>query len=381
MPKRRIESVDTLRGLTIAAMLLVNNPGSWRHIWPPLRHADWHGCTPTDLVFPFFVFVVGIAIVLALGPANADPALRRTATRRIVRRTLILFGLGLFLSAWPLMDFGDGVRLHRNLGSIRIPGVLQRIALCYAAAAIAFLYSTQRTRRNLLIVSLLAYWAAIALTPVPGHGPPDLDAKDLNIGAWLDRSLMPGHLWRASKTWDPEGLLSTIPAVCTCLLGVHAGELITAKDQRPGGPLVGLFTGGSLMLLLGWAWDAVLPINKPLWTPSYVLYSAGIAQLILGLLVRVVDQRGGTRWHGPFASFGKNALFAFVLSGLLAKTIGLVRISTPYGTVGLKSWYYERLFAAWLPAELASFVHALLWVLAIGFMLRWLDRRGVILRV
>jgi predicted acyltransferase len=347
-----------MRGATIAAMILVNNPGSWAHVHPQLRHAGWHGWTLTDLIFPFFLFIVGVAIVYSLGGVYEGS---RSRLGPIVGRSARLLLFGLLLSFW-----GQG-----GLEGMRVPGVLQRIAICYLLGALTFLYVPRQRWRWLLLGLLLGYWALLAWTPVPGIGPPDLDRPEANVGAWLDRTLLGGHLWSQSESWDPEGILSTLAALATVLLGLEVGARL-----RSGGVTASttgrLAAAGALLTVLGLAWDLVLPINKPLWTGSYELFTGGLAMLLLALLLWIIELRGWRRGAHPFAVFGRNAITVFVLSGFLARTAG---------RFGLKPAYYEALFTSWLPPDAASLAHAIVWVLFCHLVTWVMYRRGVFLRI
>lgn len=351
----RLLSLDVFRGITIAGMILVNNPGSWSTVYSPLLHADWHGCTPTDLVFPFFLFMVGVAIPLALGKRKERGDARRAIYLKIFRRTLLIFGIGLFLAAFPKFQFG----------ALRIPGVLQRIALVYCACAVLFLQSDWKGLLKWSVGLLLGYWGLMTLVPVPGGYPPNLDAET-NLGAWLDRTILTSdHLWRQSKTWDPEGLLSTLPAIVTGLTGVLTGLWIkTSRNNYE--KLTGMFAVGAILVLVGLCWNLVFPINKKIWTSSYVLYAGGLALVSLGVVYWLVDVLGKKGWIKPFVVYGTNALFAFVLSGLFAKTMGLIRLPAAEGeTQSMGQWLYQNLFLSWLPDYPASLGYALFNVLLI----------------
>ncbi len=366
----RLVALDALRGATVAAMILVNNPGSWAHVHPQLRHAAWHGCTFTDLVFPFFLFVVGVAIVFSLGRARESGRPKRSQLGRIFKRSVRLIFFGLLMAAWSSGSFAD----------IRIPGVLQRIALCYLAGALLFLYLSRNQLRLVLIGLLAGYWALLTLVPVPGAGPPDLSRPDLNIAAWLDRVLLGGHLWSQSVTWDPEGLLSTLGALGTVLLGVEVGLFLRDRRLRST-DTARLAAAGTAVAAAGWFWSLALPLNKSLWTGSFVLFTGGLAMAALALLLWVIDVHGLRGWAHPLVVYGRNAITIFVLSGLLARTLARVTLAVGDAEVGLRSFYYEALFTSWLSPDLASFAHAVSWVL-LCFLIAWLMyRRQWFLRI
>ncbi len=356
MDKERLVSLDAFRGATVAAMILVNNPGDWAHVYWPLDHAHWNGWTPTDLIFPFFLFMVGMAL----------PFSRRTRGGEALRRTLVIAGLGLFVAAYPWFD----------LTTVRIPGVLMRIALCYLAAW-AVRRMTGPVGQALIAAFLLVlYWYLMTRVTVPGGMPSNLE-PETNLGAWLDRRLLAGHLWKASKTWDPEGLLSTLPAIATTLLGLLAGEWLRT-DRDGDGKTWGLLGAGLVFVILGLAWGLSFPINKSLWTSSYVLFTGGFAAYLFGLLYWVADVRGHRAWLAPAVVYGRNAILVFVASGLLARTLGVIKVKDG---VTLQAWLHGVLFASWLPPFPASLAWALANVFLWYLVLRALDRRGIYLKV
>jgi len=368
--QRRLLSLDVFRGLTVAGMVLVNNPGTWRAIYPPLRHADWHGCTPTDLIFPFFLFIVGVAIPFALGRRLAEGEERAAIIAKIVRRSAIIFVLGLVLHFVSSLD----------LATIRIPGVLQRIAVCYLVAALLFVTTTWRTQAVIVVLGLLGYWAALTLVPVPGFGAGDL-GKEGNLAAWLDRTVLGPHIWRIGKVYDPEGILSTVPAIVTTLLGVFTGLFI--RGARPVGRTTqGLLLFGVAGLVAGLIWGLWFPINKSLWTSSYVVFTAGAALIALAACYWLIEIRQSRWWTAPFAILGINALAVFFLSTLLA--ILLVRVRVPVGGGqfrSLQAVLFEALFASWATITTASLAWALANVL-LWLAIMWpLFRKGVRLSV
>ncbi|MCA8973704.1 MAG: DUF5009 domain-containing protein, partial [Planctomycetes bacterium] len=296
--------LDALRGLSIAAMILVNNPGRWGSAWQfgPLRHAAWHGCTFTDLVFPTFLFCAGVAIVPALARrlANGDP--RAPIVGKIGRRVLALLLLGMFLSAFPLVTFAAGKELFAPLLGVRFPGVLQRIGVCYGIAALLLLFTAVRTQRLVLALCLLGYWPLITLVPIPDIGAPDIDVSGQTLQAWLDQAVFGGHIYRGWEG-DPEGLLSTIPALGTCLLGVEAGRVL-ASPRSDRDKVRALLLGGIVAMLLGYAWSFALPFNKPIWTSSYAVWTAGIATIVLAALHRTAQTGPGPRLLRPLQIYG-----------------------------------------------------------------------------
>jgi predicted acyltransferase len=295
-PSTRLTSLDAFRGLTIAGMILVNNPGSWEHVYPPLRHAAWHGWTPTDLVFPSFLFIVGVAIPLAIGKRRERGDATGSIVSKIVIRSLVIFALGLFLAWFRLVKTDSGYslpELRPSLASLRIPGVLQRIALCYLLVALLYLWTGIRTQIVVTIGLLVGYWAIMKYVPVPGHGVGDL-SREHNLAAYVDRLLLPGHLYK--KDYDPEGLLSTLPALASTLIGVLTGRWLGTM-RTPAEKTCGVFAAGFVLFAIGWGWDASFPINKALWTSSFVLYSAGLSLQVLGLCLWLIEVLGA-RAHG-----------------------------------------------------------------------------------
>jgi predicted acyltransferase len=352
----RMTSLDVVRGATIAGMILVNNPGSWEAIYPPLEHAAWHGWTPTDLVFPFFLFIVGVSIALALGRRAEKGGSMRDLYGKIVRRSAIIFGLGLFLGGFPEYD----------LATVRIPGVLQRIAVCYLVASIVFLKTSWKTQAAIAATLLVGYWALMMLTPVPGYGTGDL-SMEANLAAYVDRAVLGAHKWK--PLYDPEGILSTIPAIATALCGILVGHLLRSR-QTPTEKVAAMFVAGAIAVVVGWVWGLWFPINKALWTSSYVLLTAGLAAQFLALCYWVIDIKGYRAWAKPFLIFGTNALIVYFLSELFSSVSSMI----PVGGTDLRSFVYERFFLSWAEPVNASLMFAvctvLLW-LAVVSVLYW----------
>ncbi|MFO1077859.1 MAG: DUF5009 domain-containing protein [Planctomycetota bacterium] len=374
--------LDALRGLTIAAMILVNNPGRWgkAYQYEPLTHADWHGCTFTDLVFPTFLFCAGVAIAPALGRRLAAGTPRSTLALAITRRSAVLVLLGLFLSAFPLVTFAPDKGLFAPLLGVRFPGVLQRIGVCYGLAALLFVFASVRTQRLVLLGCLLGYWALIALVPVPGLGPPDIDAPARTLQAWLDQAVFGSHIYR-EWAGDPEGILSTLPAVATCMFGVEAGRILRAElaDDAKMQRLLGF---GLVLSAIGFAWSFLLPLNKKIWTSSYAVWTAGIAALVLAATHRLA---GGERWRRllvPLQVYGVNALLVFMGSGIVGRILGsLWKVTVDGKEIAVKEWFFRTALLPWLPPKLASLAFALLWIAGWYLVLRALYRRGIVWKV
>ncbi|MCW8849023.1 MAG: DUF5009 domain-containing protein [Melioribacteraceae bacterium] len=356
--KERLISLDVFRGITIAGMILVNNPGSWSSIYPPLQHASWNGCTPTDLVFPFFLFIVGVAITLSLSKRKSRGDDKKRLMLNILRRSVILFLLGLILAAFPSFD----------ILNIRIPGVLQRIAVVYLVSS--FLYLNFSTKALIYITSgsLIIYWMMMTLIPVPGIGYANLE-KTTNLAAWLDNLLLSGHLWSATKVWDPEGILSTLPAIGTTLIGILTGNWLQTKNDSTT-KTVWLFVSGTLLMFFGYVWDGWFPLNKSLWTSSYVLYTGGLALIFLALCYWFIDVKNIKWWSKPFQVYGMNAITVFFLSGIVSKILYIVKVSSSAGEeISIKGYLYSTFFLSWLSPINASLLWALMYVIVwLGLM-------------
>jgi len=361
---QRLLSLDVMRGITIAGMIVVNTPGSREYAYPPLRHASWDGLTPTDLVFPFFLFMVGVSITLAFNKRLAKGMSKTPLVTKTVKRTLIIFALAMFLALFPEFDFAN----------LRVAGVLTRIAVVYLICSLIFLQV--RTWQGIAILSavlLVAYWLVMVLVPVPGVGPANLE-PGTNLAAWLDRIAMPGRLYR--ETWDPEGLLSTIPAVVTGLTGILAGYLIQSKKSGEH-KIIWMMVTGTALCALAYLWDQVFPINKNLWSSSYVLASSGMAALLLGSMYWLIDVLKYQRWTPFFVAFGMNAITAYVLHGVLISAF------LDYDGDGktLKVESYEALASLGLGMELASFVWSLLYLLLCFIPIWIMYKKKIIVKI
>ena len=364
----RLAALDVFRGLTIAGMILVNNPGTWGAIYDPLEHAEWHGWTPTDFVFPFFLFIVGVSITLALARRAEAAGSNRDLYVKILRRSLIIFALGLFLGGFPF----------DNLAAIRIPGVLQRIAVCYLVSSLIFLKTNWRTQAIITAALLVGYWMLMALAAAPGYAAGDLSAEG-NLAAYLDRALLAGHTWK--PLYDPEGVLSTIPAVATTLCGALTGHLLRSR-QTPVEKVAAMFVAGAAGVVVGWAWNFWFPINKALWTSSYVVFTAGMALQLLAACYWLIDIKGFRRWATPFVVFGTNALALYFLAELFARLISIITFARADGSrVDLKTLIFETAFAPLAPPECASLLFALCTVLLWLGVMTILYRRRIFIKV
>jgi len=359
----RLESLDVFRGLTIAAMILVSTPGSWSAVYAPLDHAVWNGWTPTDLVFPFLLFAMGAAVPFALSRRRVAP---RRVRRHVLRRAAVLFLLGLLLNAIEMPP-----PLH--LGTFRIPGVLQRIAIVYAAIAALTERSSRRTQAAIAASLLLGYWALLTVVPVPGHGSGVLTPEG-NLASYVDRLLLGRHL--LTPLYDPEGLLSTLPAIATALCGVFAGGWLKEPDANR--RTLSLWAAGFAAMLAGFAWGQTFPINKNLWTSSFALFSAGLAAQALAIAHWLIDTLRWRAWSRPLEAYGRNPLAAYFLS------VGFDSVLTRWRAAdgaSLKAVVYRVGFVSWLRpccgAEAASLGYAIAYVLLWGAILFEMHRRRV----
>jgi predicted acyltransferase len=375
----RLLSLDVFRGLTIAGMLLVNDPGSWSAIYPPLEHAAWNGWTPTDVIFPFFLFIVGVTTHLSLSSRRARGATDRDIILQILRRGAIIVLLGWLMAGFPYFPL-------TRITEIRLGGVLPRIGVCYIAGALLTMKTTLKQQVVILAVLLYGYWFLQTLVPVPGQneiGALLLDRPEATLSAWLDRTVLGlPHLWVGSKTWDPEGILSTIPAIGTVILGVFTGRWLTRKDVPMAERLNAMFVVGAIAMVVGLMWNWSFPINKSLWTSSYVMFTGGMAAVALATCVWLVDVRAIHWWTKPFVIYGMNPILAFVGSGVLARIIYSL-IKVPYGgrVVSLQTAMYEAAFASWLEPRNASLAFAVCIVLFWLGILTILYRRKIFLKV
>lgn len=426
----RLISLDVFRGMTVAGMVLVNNPGTWSAIYPPLKHAEWHGITPTDYVFPFFLFIVGAAISLALGKKIENGGANAGLYLKIIKRAVIIFFVGLFLAAFPLFDYAKsdvpvaakitvmlamiavlyfwltdktvvalllsgsilagaaifyfaGYSLFiSNFETLRIPGVLQRIAVCYLIAAVIFVNTNWRQQAIIAGILLLLYWALMTLIPVPGCEVTTFNDKACNLAAYIDLSIFTeNHIWRSAKVYDPEGILSTIPAIATTLAGVLTGTWLKQKNDEYQ-KVSGMFFFGVSLLALGYVWSLAFPINKPLWTSSYVVYTAGLALCFLGFCYWLIDIKGYKKWSQPFVIFGVNALALFVGSGLLGRLLGLVKVVETDGkSISLQQWIFGNLFSPFFEPINASMFYAVSFILFWLFLMWLLYRKKIYIKI
>ncbi|MGD2134533.1 MAG: DUF5009 domain-containing protein [Gemmatimonadales bacterium] len=393
-PASRLISLDALRGYTIALMVIVNDPGSWSHVYPPLLHAEWHGVTLTDLVFPFFLFIVGVSIALAYTKRLRAGAEKGDLYRKIVSRSVKIMLLGWLLWLWPTFDFAG----------MRYVGVLPRISVVFLVCALLFLHTSWKQQVWIASITLVAYWLLMALVPVPvddvvrtalatgqvqySGGLLDIgpirEVADgfiaanyepgVNITAWLDRRLVPGEFWQV--TWDPEGLMSTFPAIVTGMLGMLVGKLVLSVDDRYQ-KLTWIFFLGFAMYLLGGAWGWVMPLNKNLWTSSYTLWTAGLCTMGLAASLLVVDVLGYVRGTKLGRVYGANAITSYVLAGMLVP----VFYWDIYWGASLNGLWMDGLTGIGIAPKLASLLYAIGYMLVIYIPAYILYRRRIFIKV
>lgn len=345
----RLISLDAMRGFTIAAMILVNYPGTWDHVYPPLLHAGWNGLTMTDFIFPFFLFIVGVSIAFAYSKRLALGKPKGEMYKKIIIRSIKIFAVGVFLNLIPQFDFSD----------VRIAGVLQRIAVVFLVCAILFLNTDWKKQAYISAAILVFYWLAMVLIPTPGAGQPMLE-PGINLAAYIDSILLPGKMWEG--TWDPEGLFSTLPSIVTGILGMLAGSILLSS-LNPHIKANYLMAIGVPLILLGLLWAQIFPINKHVWTSTFTLVTGGTAFTVLGAFYFMVDILGNKKGTSVGIIFGANAITVYVLADILS----LLFYGIPIGSNSLDAQFVNGLAGFGVPIKLASVLYALLFV-AINFI-------------
>lgn len=363
----RLISLDIFRGMTIAFMIIVNTPGSWEYVYSPLRHAEWHGCTPTDLVFPFFLFIVGVSTYYSLKKYGNE--FNGSSVWRILRRVVLIFAVGIFLAIFP--------KFFRDYSELRIPGVLQRIALAYGIGAIICLSFRRELLWIIVAVILLGYWGLLYFS-----GGADPYSLQSNLVGKLDLAILgAGHIYKGyGIPFDPEGLLSTLPAVATVIIGYFTGQTIDNTGKK-GAILLKLILFGIASTGLGYLWGLVFPINKPLWTSSYVLYTAGLAMIFLSLIYLVADMAKWQKWGTFFLVFGTNAIFAYALAGIWTRTMLNIKIHSGENVIILYSWIYKYVFAPLAGNINGSLAFAVFQVLLVWSLVLILYRKKIFIKL
>ncbi len=424
MTKERLISLDVFRGLTILLMTVVNNPGSWATVYPPLLHSEWHGCTPTDLVFPLFIFIMGVAISFAMPTKTYDG----TTFNKIFTRSLRMICLGLFFNFFAKIQlFGlegiplvigrlaitavvgyalmgnfnaklktylaitifiiymilaySGIEAYHN---VRLPGVLQRIGIVYFVASLLYLKTTQRTQLLVAVGLLLAYWVILALIPAPGFEITNLE-KGTNLAAWVDSALLKGHMWEVTKTWDPEGILSTIPAIATGIIGLLIGQLLNNNRLVKFQKAQQIFLIGLALTILGLLWNIVFPLNKALWTSSFVLYTAGLASLVLSILYYIIDIADYKKGTKLFLFWGVNPMIVFFLSEIIPQAMVMISFTDPKNPaqqINLLDYLYSFGVQPFFNNPMtASLVFALIYVALWSIMLAYFYKHKMYFKV
>ena len=361
---QRLRSLDVLRGLTIILMIIVNTPGSWSHVYAPLLHAEWNGITPTDYVFPAFLFIVGVSIVLSFSKQEELGKSKAEMTRKILVRSLKIYSVGLFLWLWPSFNF-EGIRWV---------GVLPRIAFVFLGCALLFLFTSNRQRLYLAVVILVLYWIVMAYVPVPGIGVPDLSVPEKNWAHYIDKMLLPGRLWK--HTWDPEGLLSTLPAIATGLLGMGAGSILIQKEVLTQ-KVNQLFFYGFILLLVGDVMQWFFPLNKNLWSSSFTLFMGGATALAFAAAIYMLDVKKSSFSFQFARVFGVNSIFAYSLSSLLT----VVFYSSKWWGVAFNQEFMELWESVGLPLKLGSLLYALFYVVIIWLPTYYLFKRKIFIKL
>ncbi|HEY1802344.1 MAG TPA: heparan-alpha-glucosaminide N-acetyltransferase domain-containing protein [Terriglobales bacterium] len=386
MQRERLVSLDVFRGLIIAGMILVTDPGTYAAVYRPLLHAAWNGWTPTDMIFPGFLFIIGVSMVLSVASRARRGDSKGRIAWHVIQRCVLLCVLGLILNGFP----------YFNLHTLRIPGILQRIALCYLCGGALYLATlkkgTGEAKANIgiivgVIVALLAgYWAILKFYPVPGFGPGRIDSLG-NLGAYIDRLIFgTQHMWAYGLTpgdgvtYDPEGLLSTLPAIASLLIGILAGEGLRGR-QSASRRILKFAAVGVVLLLAGWLLNPLLPINKRIWTSTFVLFSSGFSFMAFALCYWIVDIRRWRAWAYPALVLGTNAIFAFALSTIITASFDAIQAHTSSGPVPLHALGYSYIFATWLAPIHASLAYAICIVLLNMAMVAPLYRKRIFLRI
>jgi predicted acyltransferase len=402
---QRFYSLDVFRGATVCLMILVNNPGTWTHIYPPLKHAAWHGLTPTDLVFPFFLFAVGNALAFVMPKMKA--AGNAVFWKKVLKRTAIIFLIGLFLNWWPFVKWEQGSYVFREWldpknpeNGVRILGVLQRIALCYFFAAVLIYYLRPRKAFYIGLILLLIYWMLCYV------GNPEDPYSLLGwFGTDIDKKMLGvAHLYKGEGVpFDPEGLISTITAIVEVIFGYMVGDYIQQKGKSleiqtgnvntynvgPYQMVTGLFVAGVAMLITGYCWDMVFPINKKIWTSSYTIYTSGLATITIATMIYFIEIKQTRNWLTKFFDvFGKNALFVFALSAFLPKGLALLRFENELNEKGEMTyynpwtWLYQKVLVN-IPGDprLGSLLYALSVITFMWFICWWMDKKKIYVKV
>ncbi|MCA9734731.1 MAG: DUF5009 domain-containing protein [Deferribacteres bacterium] len=367
MSNQRLLSLDALRGLTIALMIVVNNPGSWSFVYAPLRHAEWHGCTPTDLVFPFFLFIVGSAMAFSFSKFDSETSSKTSLLKKVISRSIKLILLGWILSLFPEFKFN----------SMRFFGVLPRIGICYFFASLIVIYHNRTGQVVWTLILLAGYWILMTTVPFPGRGA-DSWVFGTNLAQFFDKLILGSHMWKSDL--EPEGIISTLPAIAQVLLGFFTGKMLqTTKAHQEKVNI--LFIYGAFAIFLALILEPVMPINKQLWTSSYVFYTAGIGLMVLAICYWFVEIKGLQKMMQPFIEFGSNAIIVFFGSGIVAKILWKVKLGHGDEAISLKQWFYQEILHPVLGDYNASLAFAILFVTLWFLVAHWLYKKNIFIKV
>lgn len=369
--KKRLLSLDFFRGLTVAAMILVNNPGDWEHIYAPLEHSKWNGCTPTDLIFPFFLFMVGVSIVYAIGSKKDDKTLHKQIILKALWRSVKIYII------YVIIHFLFAFNFHH----FRILGVLPRIAIVFIICAVIYVKTNFKTWRWLFAIILIAYCFLMTVVPVPGYGYAILEPGK-NLAAWLDNIILtPAHMWSGTKTWDPEGVLSTLPAIATCLFGMMVGATLKRTDKKEADKVAWLLTFATFSIMAALIWNNWFPINKSLWTSSFVLYTGGLATAGLAISYWLIDVHQRKKYITPFVAYGTNAITAYVAADVVLAVLGWIHLNFNDKPVNLQTWLYQTIFVPNFSPINASLSGAITYVLILMVPMLMLCKKKIFLKV
>ena len=369
--KQRLLSLDFFRGLTVASMILVNDPGDWGHVYPPLEHSKWNGCTPTDLVFPFFLFMVGVSITLAIGPRKHDKTLHTKLILTALKRSVIIY---IIFAAIHFL-------FAHNFDNFRILGVLPRIAIAFFLTVVIFLKTNFKQQLWIFSSILIAYYLLMNFVPVPGFGPSNLEPST-NLAAWVDTVILtPKHMWSGSKTFDPEGILSTIPSIATCLFGIMIGDWLRRKDRTEPVKAAWLFSVATIAIIAGLLWDQFFPINKALWSSSFVLYTGGLATCGLTLSYWLIDVQQRKKYITPFIAFGANAITAYIAADVVLVVLDWFQPYLNGKKVGLQQYLYDTFFKPNFSPFNASVAGALTYVILLSIPMIILYKKKIFIKV
>ena len=370
-PKQRLLSLDFFRGLTIAAMVLVNNPGDWGHIYAPLEHSKWNGCTPTDLIFPFFLFMVGVSIVYAISGRKQDKTQHKQIISKAFKRAVTLYIIFALLALIPNFDFAH----------FRIMGVLPRIAIVFFICVIIFIKTNFKFWLWLFCIILIVYCFLMTVIPVPGYGYAILE-RGKNLAAWLDNIILtPSHVWNQTKTWDPEGILSTLPSIATCLYGMMVGFTLKRNDKNESEKVAWLLTFACFSVIAALIWNNWFPINKSLWTSSFVLYTGGLATAGLSISYWLIDVHHRKKYITPFIAYGSNAITAYVAADAVLIVLGLIQVNLHGHVTNLQDYLYQTIFVPHFSPINASLAGAITYVLILMIPMMILYKKKIFIKV